>query len=194
MSGAYARHNCVASSLEEIARASGFAVRREVTVEGNERPADLEIASWSDRRSAAADPTVVHSLNASQDWCSPSTLEAVEAAEDAKVLHYEAACEKAGMTFYPVGMDVFGGYGSRGLSFLKLLFQRYARHSARASELLGPGQLQRECWERVSVALHLAVGRQLARLVCRSGGVPVEESGRGRPSGGGGGVSFIPLS
>ena len=109
------------------------------------------------------------------------------------MLHYEASCEKAGMTFSPVGMDVFGGYGSRGLSFLKTLFERYARHSARASELLGPGQLQRECWERISVALHLAVGRQLARLVSRSGAVPVEESGQGRASGGGG-VSFVPIS
>ena len=43
------------------------------------------------------------------------------------MLHYEASCEKAGMTFSPLGMDVFGGYGSRGLSFLKTLFERYAR-------------------------------------------------------------------
>ena len=121
MAGAYARHNCIASNLEEIARASGFAVRREVTVEGNERPADLEFANWSDGRSAAVDPTAIHSLNASQDWGSPSTLEAVEAAEDAKVLYCGASCDKAGMDFFPVGMDLFGGYGSRGLSFLKSL-------------------------------------------------------------------------
>ena len=88
------------------------------------------------------------------------------------------------MDFFPVGMDLFGGYGSRGLSFLKTLFNRYARHSARASELLGPGQLQQECWERLSVALHQAVGRQLARLVTRSG-VEVEEGGQGWSSGGG---------
>ena len=68
------------------------------------------------------------------------------------------------MQFHPVGMDLFGGYGPRAAEFLKTLFSRYARHSARATELLNPGQLQ-ECWERVSVALHKAVGRQLVRFV-----------------------------
>ena len=32
-----------------------------------------------------------------------------------------------------------------------------------------PGQLQKECWERVSVALHKAVGRQLVRFLRREG-------------------------
>ena len=88
---------------------------------------------------------------------------------------YSADCEKAGSQFSPVGMDLFGGYGSRGAEFLRTLFSRYARHSARATELLVPGQLQRKCWERLSVALHKALARQLVRFAARSGDTPLGE-------------------
>ena len=56
---------CIASTLEEIAKASGFVTRREVPVGGKERPGDVEVVSWQDGRSALVDLTVVHSLNAS---------------------------------------------------------------------------------------------------------------------------------
>ena len=67
------------------------------------------------------------------------------------------------------------GYGGRGAEFLRSLFSRYARQSARATELLVPGQLQRECWERLSVGLHKALARQLVRFVTRSRDTPLEE-------------------
>jgi hypothetical protein len=184
MAGAYSRHNQVASSLEAIAKAAGFVTHREVPVDGLERPADLEIVNWHEGKPAAVDPTVIHSLNVSQDWRSASALAVVEAAEEAKVQHYEASCERAGMQFHPVGMDLFGGFGPRASEFLKTLFSRYARHSARATELLNPGQLQKECWERVSVALHKAVGRQLVRFMGREWDGRAEGEGDGLPEGG----------
>ena len=83
-SGAYTWRNCAASVLEDTAKAAGFATHREVPLEGNERPADLEVVNWQEGTSAAVDVTAVHSLNVSQDWCSGSALEVVEAAEEAK--------------------------------------------------------------------------------------------------------------
>ena len=94
-----------------------------------------------------------------------------------------------------MGMDLFDGYGPRGLAFLKTLFSWYARRSARASELLLPGQLQRECWERVSVALHKALGRQLVRFAARSWEVPLDDTNPNEPSSRGvGGLRVVYVS
>ena len=75
-------------------------------------------------------------------------------------------------------MALFGGYGALCSSFLSAFFSRYSRQSARASKLLFPGQLHCECWERLSVSLHMALGRQLVRVVVRCWDAPEEEAGR----------------
>ena len=87
--------------------------------------------NWHEGQPAAVDPTVIHSLNISQDWQSASALAVVEEAEEAKVQHHEASCEQADMQFHPVGKDLFGGYGPRALE---------SRPCSRATRDTAPGR------------------------------------------------------
>ena len=124
----------------------------------------------------AVDLTVVHPLNASHSWT--SDIAVVDAAEAAKVAKYGAVCEKAGVLFVPLGVDTFGACGAHGQDFLSKLFDRYAKRCGRDAVLRGPGQLQRECWERFLVAHHRAIGGQLARVLERAPVGPMDKAAR----------------
>ena len=170
------RHNTLRSALDRIATATGLTTRSEVSLEGKERPADLLITAWAEGRDVAVDLTVVHPLNASHSWTSDVAV--VDAAEAAKVAKYGAVCEKAGVLFVPLGVDTFGACGAHGQDFLSKLFDRYAKRCGRDAVLRGPGQLQRECWERFLVAHHRAIGGQLARVLERAPAGPMDKAAR----------------
>ena len=88
--------------------------------------------------------TIVHSLNPSYPW--DSSLPAAGKAE-------------AGATFIAAGSGNFGALGNEAKTFLGQLFKRYATRSTHDAEVSFPGKLQRECWQRVSVALHKCLGK-----------------------------------
>jgi hypothetical protein len=158
-SGAWKRHNFLRTTLAAIATSAGLNVSTEVQVQGKERPADLLISNWESGRGVAVDLTVVHGLNQSEVWDLKSP--AVEKAEAAKVLKYQVLCETGNLDFVPLGLDTFGAIGTQGQQFLGKLFSKYAKRFATEGEQRFPGQFQRECWERVSVALRKAVAQQL---------------------------------
>ena len=167
-SGAWSRHNQCCSSIAAIASATGLSVRAEVPIQGRRRPADMLLGHWFSGQDAAVDPTVVHCLNPSYpwDWRKP----AVEKAELAKHEHSDRVCAAAGLSFLPVGADTFGAYGGEGRRFLGQLFSRYAKRLTHDDEVTFPGHLQHECWQRVSVALHKAVAKQLCSAYDQMGG------------------------
>ena len=126
------------------------------------------ISHWSRGRDAAIDATIVHSLNPSHPW--DTRHAAVEKAEAAKHNKYDASCLAAGLDFLPVAADTFGAYGQEGERFMAQLFSRYAKRFSGDSESSLPGQPQRECWQRASVALRRAVARQLSSAYSQAGG------------------------
>ena len=167
--GAWKRHNGgLCSPLNSIATAAGFDVDLEQSVQGRRRPADLLIHKWRNGRDAAVDPTVIRSLNPSHKW-DPSNP-AVDKAEAEKHKESDAICEAAGVDFIPVGADTFGALGKDAQDFMCHLFKRYARRTTHDEEVSFPGQLQRECWQRLSVALQKAVATQLCQIFIQMGG------------------------
>ena len=50
--------------------------------------------------------TCVHALNLSANWA--SAVATVDLAEQAKDVHYAAACEQAGLAWTPAVIDTFG--------------------------------------------------------------------------------------
>ena len=88
----------------------------------------------------------------------------MEKAERAKILKYHALCEAANVDFVSIGMKTFGPFCFQGQLFLGKLFTKYVKRCASEGEQRYPGQLQKECWERVSVALHNTVAQQLCRV------------------------------
>jgi hypothetical protein len=161
-SGAWKRHNHLRTALASISSSAGLSVLTEVQVNGKQRPADLLITNWDSGRGAAVDLTVVHSLNQSGLW--DLKYPAVEKAEAAKVAKYQALCEAANLDFIPLGLETFGSIGTHGRCFLEKLFGKYAKRFATEGEQRFPGQLQKECWERVAVALQKAVAEQLCSV------------------------------
>ena len=155
----WSRHNQLCSSIAAIATVAGLSVRTEVAVQGKHRPADIMLGHWMSGQDAAVDPTVVHCLNPSYpwDWRKP----AVDKAEIAKHEHSDQVCAAAGVAFLPVGVDTFGALGAEGRRFLGQLFLRYAKRLTHDDEVTFSGHLQHECWQRVSVALHKAIAKQL---------------------------------
>ena len=172
------RHNFLRGTLERIAKAAGLGVRTEVSIQGKERPADLLLLNWEDGVDAACDITVVHSFTASASR--PKMENAVNSAEDAKTAKYAEQCTRTRVLFQPIGVDLFGACGERGQAFLGKLFQRYAAYNCTGSHFSTMAVLQRECWERFSVALHKSLAQQLGRLLPV---MPDSEDGDGAPSG-----------
>jgi hypothetical protein len=172
--GAWLRHNTLRSVVGRIATAAGFSVRYEDPLESGDRPGDVIIESWEAGQELAVDVTCVHALNLSANWA--ADVPAVDLAEQAKDVHYAAACEQAGLSWTPAGMDTFGACGKKGLAFFSKLFDRYAKRRGGPGLLQKLGQPQRECWERLLVAHHRAIGDQLFRGVRHELDCPGEES------------------
>ena len=78
-------------------------------------------------------------------------------------------------------MDTFGAYGSQGRAALTKLFSRYAKRPASEGLEGFPGQLQSECWQRVSVALHKGIGAQLGSVLLGGTSAPFAGSSPGPP-------------
>jgi len=112
---------------------------------------------------AACDITVVHSFAASANR--PKMESAVNTAEDAKTVKYSEQCARARVIFQPIGVDLFGACGERGQAFLGKLFHRYAVYNCTGAYFAATAALQRECWERFSVALHRSLAQQFGRLL-----------------------------
>ena len=68
-------------------------------------------------------------------------------------------------------MSTFGAFGPQGRTFLAKLFGRYAKRFGREQEERFLGRFQHQCWERLSVALHKAIGQQLSGVYTQLGGV-----------------------
>ena len=94
----------------------------------------------------------------------------LEKAEATKHNKYDALCLAGVLDFLPVAPDTFGVYGKGGEHFMAQLFSRYAKRFSGDSESSLPGQPQRECWQRVAVALRRAVARQLSSAHSQAGG------------------------
>ena len=102
---------------------------------------------------------MVHGLNPSEAW--DLIVPAEDKAERAKILKYHTLCEATTLDLVHIGMNTFGSFGTQGQVFLGKLFTRYVKRCASEGEQRYPGQLQNQCWERVSVALHKAIAQQL---------------------------------
>jgi hypothetical protein len=168
-SGLWKRHNLLRDALEYITTCSGMCCQTEARVEGKTRPADLLVYEWDSGRDMAVDLTIRHPLAASGKW-DPNVCQLSEA-EAAKNRKYLSLCNAAGLDFTPLGMSPFGAFGPQGNSFLRRLFGRYAKRFGRQQEERFLGQFQQQCWERISVALHKAVGQQLSAVYTLLGGV-----------------------
>ena len=165
--------------MAAIAEVAGFRPEVEVSVLGRKRPADVLFRHWPPGQDAAVDLVVTHPLNHSQQW--NGTLPAVEKAEQEKVTESAALCASANLAFIPLGVDTFGVYGSQGRAALTKLFSRYAKRLASEGLEGFPGQLQSECWQRVSVALHKGIGAQLGSVLLGGTSAPFAGSSPGPP-------------
>ena len=168
LGGAWDRHNKVGSTIASIATSAGLNVQREVQIHGKQRPADLLLTNFVNGQDVAVDLTVIHSVLPSRPW-EPHKL-AVDQAEATKTAKYQECCTTAGVHFFPLGMDAFGAFGTQGSDLLGKLFHKYAGRVAVGDEQRFPGQFQRECWQRVSVALRRGVAAQLCRALTQLGG------------------------
>ena len=178
-SGLWGRHSRLRDVVAAIAEVAGFRPEVEVSVLGRKRPADVLFRHWPPGQDAAVDLVVTHPLNHSQQW--NGTLPAVEKAEQEKVTESAALCASANLAFIPLGVDTFGAYGSQGRAALTKLFSRYAKRLASEGLEGFPGQLQSECWQRVSVALHKGIGAQLGSVLLGGTSAPFAGSSPGPP-------------
>ena len=142
---------------------AGFRAEVEQPVAG--RPADVLIHHWSPGQDAAVDLVVTHPLNHSQ-W--NGTQPAVDPAEQEKLIESTALCAGANLAFIPLGVDTFGASGSHGRAALANLFSRYAKRLPTKGLERFRGQLQAQCWQRFSIALHKGIDAQ--RSFARHGG------------------------
>ena len=78
-------------------------------------------------------------------------------------------------------MDSIGAYGSLGRGALAKLFSRYAKRLSTEGLERFPGQLQGECWQRVSVALHKGIGAQVSFALLGGPWAPFQEPNSGSP-------------
>ena len=138
-------------------------------MEGKARPTDILFYEWDSGRDLAVDLTVRHPLTASGQW-DPRKCQLADA-EAEKNHKYIVLCTSAGLDFIPLGMSTFGAFGPQGRTFLAKLFGRYAKRFGREQEERFLGQFQHQCWERLSVALHKAIGQQLSGVYTQLGGV-----------------------
>ena len=169
LSGLWKRHNFPRKALAEITTSSGIRCQMEAKVRGKARPADVLLYEWDSGRDLAADLTVHQPLATSGQWDpTKSQLMDAEAEKNRKSL---ALCNAAGVDFVPIGMSTFGAFGPQGCAFLSKLFGRYAKRFGRDQEERFLGQFKLQCWERLSVSLHKAVGHQLRAVYTQLGGV-----------------------
>ena len=71
LSGLWERHNLLRDTVALIATTAGFRATTEEPVAGRRRPADVLVHDFSPGSNVAADLTVVHALNHSQQWDGP---------------------------------------------------------------------------------------------------------------------------
>ena len=80
------------------------------------RPADVLLPTFDSTGPLAIDFTVVHPLRTSQPLADAGKV--VAAAEQAKTAKYASLCNAAGLTFEPLGLSTWCGYGPRGLALI----------------------------------------------------------------------------
>ena len=88
-----------------------------------------------------------------------------------------ALCAAANLAFIPLGVDTFGASRSHGRAALANLFKRLATEGLERF----PGQLQAECWQRFSIALHKGIGAQLSFALHGGPSAPFQGPTTGSP-------------
>jgi len=118
--GLYKRHNELRFFLQNLFRQAGFTTRREVSVEGGLRPADLLIEDW-DGKPLALDISYRHAHGGG--WCQDSAIQAISQGEAEKVAKYSQLCTARGWEFRPFVVSPFGLVGQRPVKLLILSLQ-----------------------------------------------------------------------
>ena len=94
----------------------------------DERPAEVLLPFWTHGRDTAIDVSVVNCLQGSMvtkvaaDGGFP-----VEAAHSKKVKKYRERCEREGMVFLPLALDMLGGWHEEALEVISKLGRQLAR-------------------------------------------------------------------
>ena len=110
----------MSSFLQNLFRQAGFTTRREVSVEGGLRPADLLIEDW-DGKPLALDISYRHAHGGG--WCQDSAIQAISQGEAEKVAKYSQLCTARGWEFRPFVVSPFGLVGQRPVKLLILSLQ-----------------------------------------------------------------------
>ena len=154
------RHNIVRDELFSLAKACGFNVRREVSLPGGLRPADLLLSEGGHGgRPLAIDVSVVHP--AADDI----SLKCILEIEKRKMMRYHGLCAAHGWEFAPFVLTSYGAFGASALRVLEGWVERSPAVATLSVFFRRPSPvLQRGC-------VSLALARWLARQLLTSYGV-----------------------
>ena len=137
-----------------------------------------DFPTWDPAGQTAIDFTIVHPLQPSADLREASSI--VQRAEDDKVKHYSALCEKAKVLFVPWGMNTWTGYGPRGAAFLRRLLKDLVGERHGSDE----ASLRSSIHQRLSFAVQRQVAQQLLVMLSlpANPAPPASSSAPGYPS------------
>ena len=158
------RHNSLRDVLFTAAQSAALSPRREVPsiVPGScSRPADLYLPYWSHGKPAAMDVTVISSLQDQRvSQAATSQGSALLYAEERKnIVHFED-CRRVGVSFFPLAVEVLGGWSQSAVSIISSLGQHLVSRRGSPTGQVIHHLLQKLCRsledERPYVALSLS--------------------------------------
>lgn len=152
------RHHSMCNETSNFCRAAYLAPRREVSVEGHSRPADVWVPVWEAGKPLAMDFAVTHCLQQSYSTIAdfaPAGSCAAAYARSHKHGSY-AVCARQGVQFAPMVAEVYGAWDPAALPVLYRIASLYALHQG-----VSESQARKSLFQRLSVCLQ----RQNVRMV-----------------------------